>query len=219
LRAIIILAGGRSSRFGRDKALVEFAGKPLIAHVTKRLQELGDECIVSIGKNDNADEYQRILPKNIIIAQDTVNFQGPLAGFVTALDRCTSSSCFLGACDMPSIEPTVVQYLFSKSKKSSGAVPKWRDGRLEPLHAVYDCNATRHAARQVINEQTPSMISLIDHMPRIRYVNVEDEIAPLDATLNTFRNLNTPRDLEKLEADHSIDSQDDRELAGRRRTK
>ena len=199
MRAIIILAGGRSSRFGRDKALVDFAGRPLIAHVTHRLQDLGDECIVSIGKSDNADEYRRILPKNIMIAQDTVNFQGPLAGFITALDKCTSNSCFLGACDMPLIEPKVVQYLFRKGANSSGAIPKWRDGRLEPLHAVYDRNATKHAARQVINEHTPSMISLIDHIPRIRFVNIEDEIAPLDASLDTFRNLNTPRDLEKLE--------------------
>jgi molybdopterin-guanine dinucleotide biosynthesis protein A len=199
LRAIIILAGGQSSRFGRDKALADFAGKPLIAYITHKLQNLGDECVVSIGRNDAADDYRRVLPSNIIIVQDSVDFQGPLAGFISALEGCKSEFCFLAACDMPSIEPNVVRYLFRESANSSGAIPKWRDGKLEPLHAVYDCNATRHAAQQVISEQTLSMVSLIDHMPRIRFVSVEDVIAPLDPTLNTFRNLNTPRDLEKLE--------------------
>ena len=180
---------------------MNFAGKPLIAYIIHKLQNLGDECIVSIGKNDVADDYQRVLPSNVTVIQDTVDFQGSLAGFISALGKCISDSCLLATCDMPSIEPKLVQYLFRESANASGAVPRWRDGRLEPLHAVYDCNATRHAARQVIDEHTPSMVSLIDHMLRIRFVNVEDEIAPLDPTLNTFRNINTPRDLEKLEED------------------
>jgi molybdopterin-guanine dinucleotide biosynthesis protein A len=102
---------------------------------------------------------------------------------------------------MPSIEPKAVEYLFRERANASGAVPKWRDGRLEPLHAVYDRAVTLRAVQQIVVEQALSMVSLIDHMPRIRFVNVEDEIAPLDPTLNTFRNLNTPRDLEKLEED------------------
>jgi len=100
---------------------------------------------------------------------------------------------------MPFIEQKIVEYLFSESSNYSGAVPRWRDGRLEPFHAVYDCNATRHANRQVINEQVLRMISLVDHIPRIRFVNVEQEIAPLNPTLNTFRNLNTPRDLDEIQ--------------------
>ena len=202
LRAIIILAGGRSSRFGRDKALVDFAGKPLLAHIIHRLQDIADEYVVSIGRNDAADDYRHILPKDTILAQDTVDFQGPLAGFISALDKCKSTECFLGACDMPSIEPKAVEYLFHKAEDSSGAVPKWRDGRLEPLHAVYNCNATRRASRQVVQEQTVSMISLVDHLPRVKFVSVEDEITPLDPELRTFLNLNTPRDLEKLERDY-----------------
>jgi molybdopterin-guanine dinucleotide biosynthesis protein A len=178
---------------------VDFRGKPLIAQIIEKLQGLGDEYVVSIGRNHVAEDYRRILPNNTLVIQDTVNFQGPLAGFMTALNECKSNICFLGACDMPFIEPKVVEYLFSESSRYSGAVPKWRDGKLEPLHAVYDCNTARNAARQVINEQVLSMISLVDHMPRIRFVNVEQEIAQLNPALNTFRNLNMPRDLEKLE--------------------
>ena len=199
MRAIIILAGGRSSRFGRDKALVDFGGKPLIAHIVGKLRGLGDECIVSIGRDSAAEDYRRPLPNNTLVIQDTVDFQGPLAGFITALNECKSASCFLGACDMPFIEPKIVQYLFVESARCSGAVPRWRDGRLEPLHAVYDCNTAREAARQVIDQRAPSMIALVDCMPRIRFVNVEQEIAPLNPTLDTFRNLNTPRDLQEAE--------------------
>lgn len=201
LRAIIVLAGGRSSRFGRDKALVNFRGKPLVTYIIAKLHRLGDECIVSIGRNHAPEAYRRVLPDDTLVIQDSVGFNGPLAGFVTALNECKSNVCFLGACDMPFIEPKVVQYLFSESSKHSGAVPRWQDGRLEPLHAVYDCKAARTAAKEVVTEQVCSMISLVDCMTRIRFVNVEHEIAPLNPTLATFRNLNTPRDLREIESE------------------
>ena len=199
LRAIIVLAGGRSSRFGRDKALVDFGGKPLIAHIVEKLRGVGDECIVSIGRNGAVEDYRRVLPNDILVVRDTVDFQGPLAGLDTALKECKSALCFLGACDMPSIEPRIVQYLFVESSGCSGAVPRWRDGRLEPLHAVYDCNTAREAVRRVIDQGVLSMIGLVDCMPRIRFVSVEEEIAPWNPTLSTFRNLNTPRDLHDVE--------------------
>jgi len=199
LRAIVILAGGRSSRFGRDKALADFGGKPLIGHVVGKLRELGDECIVSIGATGDPEYYRRALPDGTLVVRDNVGFQGPLAGFVTALNNCRSGNCFLGACDMPFIEPKVVEYLFGEGSQKSGAIPKWRDGRLEPLHAVYDCNEARHAYRQITDEQVLSMISLVDHMPGLRFVNVEQEVAQFNSTLNTFRNLNTPRDLQDAE--------------------
>jgi molybdopterin-guanine dinucleotide biosynthesis protein A len=195
----MILAGGLSSRFGRDKALMDFGGKPLIAHIVGKLRGLGDEWIVSIGKSHAAEDYRRVLPKDTLIVEDTVDFQGPLAGFMTALNECKCNLCFLAACDMPFIEPNVVEYLFSESSTYAGAVPRWRDGKLEPLHAVYDCNAAKLASRQVVDEQVLSMISLVDHIPRIRFVNVEEEIAPLNPTLETFRNLNTPRDLDQAQ--------------------
>jgi molybdopterin-guanine dinucleotide biosynthesis protein A len=178
---------------------VGFGDKPLIAHIIGKLRGLGDECIVSISGNVAVEDYRRILPNDTLVIRDAVDFQGPLAGFVTALNECKSKVCFLGACDMPFIEPKVVEYLFSEGSKYSGAVPRWRDGRLEPLHAVYDCNTAREAARRVIKERVLSMISLVDHMPRIRFVNVEEEIAPLNPSLNTFRNLNTPQDLDEME--------------------
>lgn len=199
MRAIIVLAGGRSSRFGREKALVEFGGKPLIAHIIEKLRGLGDEYIVSISRKAHTEDYRRVLPDDTLVVRDTVDFQGPLAGFITALNECKSTLCFLGACDMPFIEPRAVQYLFVESSGYSGAVPRWRDGRLEPLHAVYDCNTAREVARQVIEQRVVSMIGLIDRMPGIRFVNVEQEIAPLNPTLDTFRNLNTPRDLREVE--------------------
>jgi len=191
---VIVLAGGQSSRFGQDKALVDFRGKPLISNVIQRLHGLGDEYIVSIGRSHSIESFRRRLPSNTRIVQDAVEFQGPLAGFVTALNECKSDLCFLTACDMPFIETKVVEFLFKESVGYRGAVPRWHDGRLEPLHAVYECDAARRAARDAVDEQTSSMIGLVDHMPGIRFVKVE-EITSLNPTLNTFRNLNTPRDL------------------------
>jgi molybdopterin-guanine dinucleotide biosynthesis protein A len=178
---------------------VNFQGEPLIAHVIAKLQGLGDECIVSIGGTHDAEQYRRVLHNNTLVVEDTVDFHGPLAGFMTALNECKSNACFLAACDMPLIEPKVVQYLFTEGSEHSSAVPRWQDGRLEPLHAVYDCKTARMAAQAVISERVWSMISLVDHMTRVRFVNVEQEISPINPTLSTFRNLNTPRELQDME--------------------
>jgi molybdopterin-guanine dinucleotide biosynthesis protein A len=94
---------------------------------------------------------------------------------------------------MPFIETKVVEFLFKQITDYSAVVPKWRDGRLEPLHAVYDCEATRRAAREAVDHQASSMTGLVDHIARVRFVTVE-EISTLNPNLDTFRNLNTPRD-------------------------
>lgn len=199
MRAIIVLAGGQSSRLGYDKAFVSLDGNPLVSRVVEKLRPLGDEFFVSIGRDHEIDNYRRVLPADTTLVQDNVDFHGPLAGFVTALTECRSKECFLVACDMPFVDPKVVEFLFQRAEMSGSVVPRWNDGRLEPLHAVYERDVARRAATQAINEQTKSMIGLVEHIPHVQFVSVETEIKSIDPSLQTFRNFNTPRDFGSLD--------------------
>lgn len=200
-RAIIILAGGRSFRLGYDKAFIRFEGTPFVTHILDRLRPLGDEFLVSIGKNSKIEDCRSVLPNDAIIVQDNVHFQGPLAGFASTLQKCRSTVCFLVACDMPFVEPKVVEFLFRQNDKSGSVVPRWNDGRIEPLHAVYERDAARHGVSEAIKEQSLSMIGLVEHTPDVHFVSVENEIKPIDPSLKTLSNFNTPRDFASLDRD------------------
>ncbi len=201
MRAVIILAGGQSSRFGQNKALARLAGKPLITHVLDRLRAVGDEFLVSIGKAQALDDYRRVLPTDVRVLQDSTDFHGPLAGFITALAECNSDRCFLAASDMPFIEPKVVEFLFDRARTAVATVPRWQFGRLEPLHAIYASDTAKRTANQIAGLGARRMIDLISSVHPVTFVSVESEISPIDSNLRTFRNLNTREDLMIAEGD------------------
>lgn len=176
-----------------------FAGKPLLLHVLERLRSRADEFIVSIGKHHEPDHYRSILPDSVTVVQDAVDFEGPLAGLVTSLGQCKSPFCFVVACDLPLVQPRVVDYLFERAEGMSAAVPKWLDGRLEPTHAVYARDSTSQAARGLSGHHRGGIIDLVASLSPVAYVGVEREISQLDPDLGTFRNLNTPQDLANAE--------------------
>jgi molybdopterin-guanine dinucleotide biosynthesis protein A len=70
MRGAIILAGGPSIRFGRNKALVRLKDKPLIEYIIDQSRKITDSIVVTISKNDSIEEFQNILPNDIEIIRD-----------------------------------------------------------------------------------------------------------------------------------------------------
>jgi molybdopterin-guanine dinucleotide biosynthesis protein A len=102
---------------------------------------------------------------------------------------------------MPFVDPKVVNFLLRQCEESRSVVPRWNDGRIEPLHAVYERDAAMHGVSEAISEQSRSMIGLVEHTPNVRFVSVENEIKAIDPSLKTFSNFNTPRDFASLDRD------------------
>lgn len=93
----VILAGGRSARMGRDKAFVELAGKPLIAHALACLRPQATHVAI----NSNADAAA-FAPYGVEVFADAApGVQGPLAGIVTALARWPAQDIVTVAIDLP----------------------------------------------------------------------------------------------------------------------
>lgn len=93
-----ILCGGQGRRLGgRDKGLVNLAGRPLVSHVLDRLQDQVDAVVLNA--NRNQDQYSKLgYP---VIADETTTFEGPLAGMLAVLEQCRSELLVCVPCDAP----------------------------------------------------------------------------------------------------------------------
>ena len=106
--AIIILAGGRSSRMGRDKATIEIAGVPLI----RRIYDVVVTC-VDLGQiyvvTPWPEQYQQILPADCHFILEQQPHQGPFVAFSQALAEINATWLLLLACDLPNLSTSVIQ--------------------------------------------------------------------------------------------------------------
>ena len=195
----LILAGGMGSRLGyQEKALIEVNGKPLILFVIRALEKVTERIIISVRDREQGELLGIRCPDLLRyrFAYDACRGRGPLAGILSGLLACEEEYCFVAACDMPLINENVVKLLFSKSKNFDAAIPRWEDGSLEPLHAVYRCRQMIRQTKLAIESGKTIILAPIFKL-RANYVGI-DEIRKLDNDLGTFMNINTYDDIQKI---------------------
>jgi molybdenum cofactor guanylyltransferase len=196
MRSGIILAGGRSTRFGGgEKSLRAVDGKPMICRVREALLPVVDELIVSV-----RDECQRDLVFPFLsggshtIAYDRLRDIGPLAGVLESLKAARGEYVFIAACDMPFINSKVIDFLFEKARGHDAAVPQGPGDFLEPLHAVYRREPMIRAAEESLARGEHRIASPLKYLKDVVYVPFE-EIRAVDPELKTFRNINRAEDM------------------------
>jgi len=180
-RAGWVLAGGRSSRMGEDKALIEVEGRPLALRVADLVRE-------SCGTVSIVGDPSRYAGLGLSVISDNFPGEGPIAGIEAALRATPADWNLIAACDMPSLDSTVFESLFSTGCDCS--VPRYADGSLEPLCSVYHrrCHVGVLAALgSGTRKVTDALRRLESDGFSVCYVPARDP-AP-------FRNLNTPEDL------------------------
>jgi molybdopterin-guanine dinucleotide biosynthesis protein A len=210
-RAAIVLAGGRSSRFGSNKAVQALAGKPLICHVVERVSNVADHVLVVIGHGEPRAEYHAVLSSHVRVINDELEGKNPLVGIVTGLKAAKSEYAAVLACDIPFVNDAVIEHLFRSASSSDAAIPRWNTGRIEPLEAVYRRLPTLRAAQEALAEESSSQKEMISRLARAVYVSVEDEVRSIDPTLRTFFNVNTRNDMmiaERIIAEKSLYDRD-----------
>ncbi|MGD8933172.1 MAG: molybdenum cofactor guanylyltransferase MobA [Gammaproteobacteria bacterium] len=101
----IILAGGKGRRMGgADKGLVQFKGRLLIAHVIENIAPQVDDIVISA--NRNLDQYKKL--GYAVYADQSDDFDGPLAGIASTLPHCQHDWVLIIPCDMPSLPANLV---------------------------------------------------------------------------------------------------------------
>ena len=140
----IILAGGKSSRMGTNKALLTIDGKTVIERIVNQLDQIVDEIIVV---TNHFHDYEFL---QLPMVEDKWKDMGPLAGIQAGLNASTTERNLVVACDMPFISIDLGKYLLSLLDQYQAAVPEI-SGQLHPLFAAYRKD-TLEAISKSLNE-------------------------------------------------------------------
>jgi molybdopterin-guanine dinucleotide biosynthesis protein A/molybdopterin converting factor small subunit len=184
MTSAIVLAGGRSSRMGRPKALLPFDGTPLIVHTVRTLKPLFDEIVVVSAPG------QELPDMPVTRVDDDIAYQGPVGGICYGLRATTTEVSFVTSCDSAFLNPALIFHLVSQLPGHDVVVPFW-EARLQPLHAVYKRSVLPLLEEQLARGQLRP-VSLFDRV-RTRRID-EDEIRRFDPDGASFFNMNTPED-------------------------
>ena len=184
-----ILAGGRSSRFGSDKALVMWRGKTLLAHAIGRLRPQVDELIINT--NSQAPEYLECgYP---LVPDRTPSFEGPLAGVLAGLEwaRTNGASHLVTvAVDTP-LFPQDLAAVFLKQAGRKIIAAQSATG-LHPTFALWPVSIEPALASWLSTGQSRKMTDFLKSQP------FETAQFPAADKLDPFFNINTPEDLAAL---------------------
>jgi len=197
-KSAIILAGGVSSRFGQDKGLLQLANKPLIRHVLDAISTLVDEKMVVASSKVQAENYAKVLGSGVNVLIDVDDAQSPLVGALIGFKEAHGRYALLLSCDTPFVSNDVISLLFELCINRYAVIPRWPNGYIEPLQAVYCAKPAYEAAKNVLSEGKLNMQSMVDKLRGVRYVSTL-VLQQLDPELRTFFNINTPLDLKKAE--------------------
>ncbi|MBR6259144.1 MAG: molybdenum cofactor guanylyltransferase [Oscillospiraceae bacterium] len=127
---LVILAGGKSSRFGRDKSLVEINGRRLVETTVMKCLPVFDEVMISSNKDSKFG-----IP-GVPELKDVYLDMGPLGGVHSAFLAARNDAVFFAACDMPFFNTDLAQLIIENSAGREACVPKVGE-KIEPLFAVY----------------------------------------------------------------------------------
>jgi molybdopterin-guanine dinucleotide biosynthesis protein A len=217
-RAVLILAGGRASRFQtargewRDKALAELFGKPLLVHAVTNVLDVADEIVVCVNNETRKAQYAETLTKHnlteaqFVVDENICNVKGPNVAISTGLKSVTADYCLTLPCDMPLMQPKVADYLLDKAKSSQVVVPMWPNGRLETLVMAVERNSVLEITDTLCHLQRPRSDEIIRGASNIALVTPFGKIKALDPNLQSFVNINSQEDLTRLQTRESHDS-------------
>ena len=185
----VILAGGQGRRMGgQDKGLIEFDGTPLAEILVNNLRQQAVDIVINA--NRNHVQYEQFgCP---VISDQLEDYQGPLAGFASAMAAVDSAFILTLPCDGPLLADDYVARFIASYNENDATVQVAFDGeRLQPVHAMIKVDLL------------PSLKNFLDSGDRkIDRWYARHDYARVDFSdcANMFRNINTPADRESLQS-------------------
>jgi molybdopterin-guanine dinucleotide biosynthesis protein A len=198
-KSAIILAGGFSSRFGQDKGLLHLANKPLIKHILDVIDKIVDEKIVIVSSKTQAQNYAKVAGSKVKVFVDDDDVQSPLVGALKGFKEASNEYALLLPCDTPLLSKDILSLLLDLCTNKNAVIPRWPNGYIEPLQAVYCTKPALEAAKKALSEGKLNMQSMVEKLRGVRYVSTL-VLRQLDPELKSFFNVNTPLDLRRAEA-------------------
>jgi len=188
MSTVVVLAGGKSRRMGRDKLELSLDGKTLLESAVSRFKQSFEHVYLSVA---DADKYPGIDVQRIV---DIIPGAGPMSGLHAALTTLPDDGVFLAAADLPYANPIAAKHLIELCGKSDACAIRLPDGKLEPLFGYYRKSVLAHCE---------SLISVGEYRMTVLLTDVSTRFAdPCELgdlwDENLIVNVNYPKDFEKL---------------------
>ena len=194
-----ILIGGRSERFGRDKAFVEFEGETLAARAARIVESgLSPLHLRFVASAEDQFAAQLVFALGKPVVTDLKPGFGAWSGVHAALAYARAEWAFVAACDLPLVTEGGLRTLASKlSADVDAIIPRQPDGRLQPLCAFYRAAAVRPVVDELlsVNRSLPAL-GTIAELVNTRIVEA-DELRTSSNAHDFFHNVNTEGDVTK----------------------
>ena len=182
-KTAIILAGGKSSRMGEDKALLPFGDRPIVERMLEELRPHFDDLILV---TNHPERFWHL--SGVRLVSDVHPGEGALGGIFSGLLASVGRHHLIVSCDLPFLNHLLLDYLWSLRNWGDVVVPLTHEG-LSPMLAVYDRHALP-AIRRALDAGVTDPIALYPEL-KVHYVR-EDEIVRYDPLLRSLRHVSTP---------------------------
>lgn len=179
-----VLAGGKSSRMGTDKGLVQLGGKPMISYVLEALGETKLPVKI-IANNPGYEGF------GYPVCRDIVKEKGPMGGLLTALCNTEAEVVLLISCDMPFVNPEAIKLLLRAVDEEQITAALVKD-RINPLFAIYPVHLEKSVNDAIASEEL-KMTNFILRNPHTLVPSVAQEMSWC------FRNINNEQELKEAE--------------------
>lgn len=182
----IILSGGKSSRMGEEKGLVDFRGKPLIYYAIDVLKPIANPII--IGANQKLETYRKLGHR---IVTDEIKGVGPIGGLLSTLRYSSSDKNFVISCDMPFLNADLMNYLRKYMHNYDAVIATHDDDKIEPMCGIY----SKKNIPEIETAIEKGQYKLLDLFNKVRFKAIK-----IDASLpfysdQLFYNVNRPEDI------------------------
>lgn len=185
----ILLAGGKNTRMGINKAFLEMDEVRLIDRILAIFHELFSETIIVTNDPLSYTEFT-----SATTVTDIYKNKGALGGIYSGLFFASEYYSFVTACDMPFLNKDFISYLAQRAEKHDIVVPQSSDG-FQPLHAVYSKNCLATIKRNLEADK----LKITGFYKGMRVLTLAEEIInSFNENGNLFLNINTPKELEKI---------------------
>ena len=180
-----VLAGGKSSRMGTDKALLELNGETFMQMLCREFDDF-EEKMIARGNRSEIPEVSWSCISDIYVNR------GPIGGLHAVLSQMESDAVFCISCDMPLLQKSLVSLLFQYMKEGIDAViAVTEDGRKHPLCGIYRKSVVGILEKQILSGNNRMMAAL--EQMQVTYVTI------LDADSRQLKNINTPEDYSAIQ--------------------
>ena len=185
----IVLAGGRSSRFGRDKLAEPIGGRPLLHHAIDAVRPYATEVLVVV-----APDAAPAVPPGVVLVRDAAPFKGPLAGLLAGLGAAREDVALVIGGDMPELAPAVVGLLLADLDRDTvNAVILEHAGRGRPLPMALRRQPALAMSARLMAAGERRLGALGDAL--VATIVAEETWLALDPARRTVHDIDTPDDL------------------------